>query len=224
MFTHKLDGDILFARIYELDLECGQCGETYYLNSVGRSWLQVPGRRKNFDPGPYNFRTGRFTCPSCHTTFGIGVYVFPILDRDGQLARHGEEPPIDWVPTYRQGIALRNQTQARMAFEPQAWKSPRNTVVRDGCTCRIKGQSVNGQAFETAGEAMGSPEHRAAVRPAKKPYRTRFYINPDCAIHGGLVDREIGEKTPAGVARSVPAEVEMVEIKPTSSQPPEPEK
>ncbi|PYQ25653.1 MAG: hypothetical protein DMF56_27040 [Acidobacteria bacterium] len=215
MFTHRLDGDRLFGRVYELDLECPQCGECFYLNSVGRNWSQVPGRRnkKGFDAGPYNFRTGRFSCPSCHSTFGVGLYLFPIENKDGQLDRHGEAAPVDWVPTYRQGIALRNQTTGRMAFAPQGWTAARNTVVREGCRCRIRGQSVNGRAFDTAGEAFCSPEHRAAVRPAKKPYRTRFVINPACPIHGSLVDREIGENCPAGVARTVPAGTEIVEIK-----------
>ncbi len=212
MFTHKLDGDRLFGRVYELDLECPQCGECFYLNSCGRSMLQVPGRRKTWDPGPYNFRTGRFTCPSCYAAFGVGLYLFPIVDRDGQLARHSDAPPVDWVPTYRQGIALRNQTTARVALQAQPWKAPRNTVVRDGCTCRIQAQGVNGRGVDE----RGFPNKGPGGRPAKKPYRTRFLINPDCKIHGGLVDREIGEKTPAGVARSVPAGTEIVEIKKTS--------
>jgi hypothetical protein len=219
MFTHKLDGDLLFARIYELDLCCPQCGETFYLNSVGRSQTQVPGRRKKFDPGPYNFRTGRFTCPSCHSTFGIGVYVFPIENKDGITDRHGEAPAIDWVPTYRQGLALRNQTTARVAMAPQGWRAARNTVVRDGCLCRIQGQSVGGRYLDGDGREVGG-------KPAKKPYRTRFYINPDCPIHGGLVDREIGEKTPAGVARSVPAGTEIVDLssdRAASSDPPRPQ-
>ncbi len=202
MFTHRLDGDRLFGRVYELDLECPQCGECFYLNSVGRNWSQVPGRRnkKGFDAGPYNFRTGRFSCPSCHSTFGVGLYLFPIENKDGQLDRHGEAAPVDWVPTYRQGIALRNQTTGRFALKAQEWMAPRNTVVREGCTCQIKAQQVNGGSMWP-------------VRPARKPYRTRFIINPDCAIHGGLVDREIGENCPAGVARTVPAGTEIVEIK-----------
>jgi len=211
MFTHKLDGDLLFARIYELDLCCDQCGEVFYLNSVGRSMNQVTGSRKKFDPGPYNFRTGRFTCPSCKAVFGIGVYVFPIENKDGQLDRHGEAPPVDWVPTYRQGMALRAQTTGRLAWEAQGWMAPRNTVVREGCRCRIIGQAVNGTIVDLGGKNKndGTADYQPTVRPAKKPYRTRFLINASCPIHGGLVDQE----GLAGAAKSIPAGTEIVELK-----------
>jgi hypothetical protein len=194
MFTNKLDGDRLFARIYELDLECAQCGEVFYLNSVGRSSLQVPGRRKRWDPGPYNFRTGRFTCPSCKTTFGLGGYVFPIRDADGQLSRHGEEPPVDWVPTYKQGVALREQTGGRIDGEPRRWIDAKNSVVRPGCTCQIRGMSTL----------------TVQMKPAKKPYKTRLIINPACAVHGSLAET-VDER--AGTAKSVPAGTEIVTVR-----------
>jgi hypothetical protein len=188
MFTDRLDGDRLFGRIFELQLECARCGEVHHLTSPGRTpSIQAPGRKRHWSPGPYNFRTGRFTCPSCGATFGVGVLVYPIDDR------HGEVAPEDWCPTWEQAIALRNQASCAMvvgqkngywnhpewkaqdairrshrAPEYEAmekatgwkWRDPKNTVVRQGCLCKIR-VGVQGKA----------------VRP-------RFTVNPACPVHG----------------------------------------
>jgi hypothetical protein len=176
MFSSRLDGDRIFGRVYELDLECPQCSEVYHLNSPGRNIMQHPSRHPRWSPGPYNYRTGKFRCPSCESVFAVGLYLYPVDDR------HGEDVAEDWTPTYRQGLALRNQTVSYLAPMAVRWKAARNTVIRDGCVCRIRGG--------TRGKSKwGTP----------KDMRCRFIINPDCPIHGCLIEELINSGNGAPV-------------------------
>ncbi len=171
MFTHRLDGDRVFGRVYELDLACPQCGEVFHLNSPYRNPHQRPGRHRHQDVGPYNFRTGRFSCPSCEVVFAVGLYLYPVADKDGQLPRHGEEVAVDWAPTYREAVALREQTVSMLAPASVKWRMGRNTVVREGCLCRIHG---------------GTTERT-------RMSRTKFVMNKKCPIHGCLVNENGGK-------------------------------
>lgn len=190
MFTHRLDGDRCFGRVFELDLGCPQCGEVFHLNSPYRTVHQKPGRhtyeravdqgrRRRFSPGPYNYRTGRFKCPSCELVLAVGLYLYPVDDR------HGEDVAADWAPTYREAIALREQTVSMLAPIAVRWKMGRNTVVREGCCCRIHG----------------------GTKERTRETRTKFVMNKDCPIHGCLVNENGHHAEDAGDADSHAPEV-----------------
>lgn len=123
VFKDRLEGDLLFARVRSMDLECPRCGDVWHCSGKA---------------GPYNRRTGRFCCPSCGLTLAVGVIVYPVTSAPGP-----QGAPPDWTPTYRQALALRAQLpSALQAATPKGWTDPHNVVLREGCKCEQRGRGL----------------------------------------------------------------------------------
>lgn len=170
-----------------MDLECIGCGEVFHLESVGRRRPSKPpghkgGRQDDghghaLDPGFYNFRTGRFTCPSCGLTVAVGVLVFFVeggpgskVHDNGQFGESPQCPPPDWTPTYAQALALRNQTAGNAIYtRSAAWMDPHNSVVRATCRCQI----------------IAKPGSPGPHGKGPRKFKTRFIPSAECPIHGG---------------------------------------
>jgi hypothetical protein len=129
-----------------------------------RKYLTDKIEKFRIRPGGYNHRTGRFTCPSCNLTLALGIVAYPVkVERHPDSPGAGEPPP-DWVPNYRQALALRRQAVSKLSHRTPGWRDQKNIVCREGCCCLIRAR----------GEGRAEDE-------------LKFLVNPQCPIHGSLV-------------------------------------
>ena len=80
----------VFARLFELDLECIGCRQAFHLTSAGRNrrpYSTLQKWKRNVGQEAYDHRSGRFKCPSCGFVVALGVPVYPVDD---------DQPQIEW--------------------------------------------------------------------------------------------------------------------------------
>lgn len=119
--------DRLFARVEKFQCVCPNCG---------RLVLSAQMRTKRRVPTIWNPYTQRLTCPSCTTTFVIGLLLFPISNL-GPTSR--DEAPPDTRPTRSERIERARLGGGFVIDRPRGKGEPVNHVVKTGCSCPPKG-------------------------------------------------------------------------------------
>jgi hypothetical protein len=146
MFTDKVQGTRLFARLRSFDFECPRCGRIYMISPKTRyTW--------------YNPRTATFKCTACNLALAFGLLMYPISPGGAPNVRI----PEDTVPDPRQAAALRQLQTAVHLDKSQArphGTGAVNKMLRQPCNCQV----LKGGRRITH---PGCPVHGAGGQPAE---------------------------------------------------------
>lgn len=162
---HSLDGTRIFARISAVDFECPGCGAVHILRPVS-------SRKTGWNP-----RAGLFRC-DCGTAYAFGLLIYPVV---GAAPR---QIAADWVPSARQGAALRQLTSNTGIYLADAQRQqkhhPRNRTAT--CTCYLEPR----------------------IRPGEEIPDYHPIVNPKCPVHRGGQATSLPRVAAAGDAAEPP--------------------
>src|SRR5712675_1490436 len=135
-------GTRIFARVDRFVLECPSCALLLFgSESPRRGFMREGGRararlRHGFrsSQAAFNPFSSRLRCPSCHTTFGIGLLVWPVK----QAGKSRVAQPADQRASTAQWHAWAEHRAQMLSIVPEERKGfgdPMNVYLTPECIC-----------------------------------------------------------------------------------------